>query len=114
MQLITTNNPRVPQDFESCPMNRSLPVGKELTSWDDLPLCFGVETLAFIMGCSIGKARDICKNGGLCCYKEGKRYVIFKQDLLDWLEQRRKNQTQRNPHPAKQGGNDQIQPVQSI
>ena len=91
MQLTTTNNLGVPQITESCPMNRILPVGKELTSWDDLPLCFGVETLAFIMGCSIGKARNICKNGGLCCYKEGKRYVIFKQDLLDWLDQRRKN-----------------------
>ena len=34
-----------------------------------------------LLGCSIGKARNICKNGGLCCYKEGKRYVIFKQDF---------------------------------
>ena len=63
----------------------------QIHTWDELPLCFGVETLAFIMGCSIGKARDICKNGGLCCYKEGKRYGVFKQDLLDWLDQRRKN-----------------------
>ena len=60
-------------------------------SWDDLPLCFGVETLAFIMGCSIGKARTICSDGGQCCYKEGKRYIIFKQNLLEWLEQRSKN-----------------------
>lgn len=64
---------------------------RPLMSWDDLPLCFGVETLAFIMGCSIGKARDICKNGGLCWYKEGKRYIIFKQDLRNWLAERRKN-----------------------
>ena len=64
---------------------------RPLTSWEDLPLSFGVETLALVMHCSIGKARDICRNGGLCCYKEGKQYVVFKQDLLDWLDQRRKN-----------------------
>ena len=95
MHLTTTNNLEVSQITESCQTKGSLPIGNEfanpLTSWDDLPLCFGVETLAFIMGCSMGKARDICKNGGICCFKEGKRYVIFKQDLLDWLEQRRRN-----------------------
>lgn len=62
-----------------------------LKSWDELPLSFGVETLAFVMGCKIGKARAICSKGELCCYKEGKRYIIFKQDLIDWLEQRRKS-----------------------
>ena len=60
-------------------------------SWDELPLSFDVETLAFVMGCKIGKARAICSKGELCCYKEGKRYIIFKQDLIEWLEQRRKN-----------------------
>ena len=67
------------------------PVQACFHSWDELPLSFGVETLAFVMGCKIGKARAICSKGELCCYKEGKRYIIFKQDLIDWLEQRRKN-----------------------
>ena len=28
-------------------------------SWDELPLSFDVETLAFVMGCKIGKARPV-------------------------------------------------------
>ena len=68
-----------------------IPAQPSFRSWDELPLSFGVETLAFVMGCKIGKARAICSKGELCCYKEGKRYIIFKQDLIDWLEQRRKN-----------------------
>ena len=67
------------------------PVQPCFHSWDEVPLSFGVETLAFVMGCKIGKARAICSKGELCCYKEGKRYIIFRQDLLAWLEQRRKS-----------------------
>lgn len=90
MDTMTYSQSNRPQGQQDCGGSHRKEDFGVMCSWDDLPLCFGIDTLAILLHCKLGKARKICRSGELTCYKEGKSYVIFKQDLIEWLEQRKK------------------------
>lgn len=59
---------------------------QQYTSFDQLPLSCDVSTVAAVLGISRGQAYEVFHRADFpkVCY--GKRMLVFKADLLKWME----------------------------
>ena len=60
------------------------------TSYDELPLLLNVKQLADLLGVSDSSVYEIIQEGGFPSLRIGKRIVIPKEELREWISARTK------------------------
>lgn len=64
---------------------------KEYTSMDQLPLTLNAQQLAVALGISRAHAYNLLHSKGFPTITIGRRLVVTKAKLLDWLEKQSQN-----------------------
>ena len=60
------------------------------TSYDELPLLLNVKQLADLLGVSDSSVYELIQEGGFPSLRIGKRIVIPKEELREWISARTK------------------------
>lgn len=58
-------------------------------SWDDLPLLLDVATLSILTGLGNQRIRQLCNSGELPAFQVGSKWLVEKEDFIDWKNQRK-------------------------
>lgn len=55
------------------------------TNFDQVPVVIDAKTLAIVMGISRSKAYELFRSKGFPCIEIGKRKIVPKDKLIEWL-----------------------------
>lgn len=55
------------------------------TSFDQIPVVIDAKTLSKVMGISLSKSYELFRSKGFPCVAIGKRKIVPKDKLIDWL-----------------------------
>ena len=85
MKTITIKEKEIPYAFE----RREIPVHsnrkKEVSSYDELPVSLNADQVAAVLGISRAGAYNLMRSEGFPTLFIGKRMVVPKDRLLDWI-----------------------------
>ena len=85
MKSITIKEKEIPYAFE----RREMPVHskrkKEVSSYDELPVSLNADQVAAVLGISRAGAYNLMRSEGFPTLFIGKRMVVPKDRLLDWI-----------------------------
>ena len=85
MKSITIPEKEIPYAFE----RREMPVHskkkKEVSSYDDLPVSLNADQVAAVLGISRAGAYNLMRSEGFPTLFIGKRMVVPKDRLMDWM-----------------------------
>ncbi len=85
MKTITIKEKEIPYAFE----RREMPVHskrkKEVSSYDELPVSLNADQVAAVLGISRAGAYNLMRSEGFPTLFIGKRMVVPKDRLLDWI-----------------------------
>lgn len=86
MKSITIPEKEIPYAFE----RREMPVHskkkKEVSSYDDLPVSLNADQVAAVLGISRAGAYNLMRSEGFPTLFIGKRMVVPKDRLLNWIQ----------------------------
>ena len=85
MKTITIKEKEIPYEFE----RREMPVHskrkKEVSSYDELPVSLNADQVTAVLGISRAGAYNLMRSEGFPTLFIGKRMVVPKDRLLDWI-----------------------------
>lgn len=58
---------------------------KPFTNWDSVPLIFGSDICAIVLGIPVSSIQRMAKEGKLPAHKVDKNYKYDKQEIKDWF-----------------------------
>ena len=59
-------------------------------SYDELPLFINADTLAKVLGVSRASAYELMREKDFPSFRIGKRILVRKENLIEWIEKRSK------------------------
>lgn len=62
-----------------------MPKARPFTNWDSVPVLFGSDVCAMVLGIPINTIQKMAKNGKIPAHKLGKNYRYEKDEIREWV-----------------------------